>query len=69
MTAAAVSKFSALGPVDHTSVPEPTEKESSAPWIIRKLVGSMTGRIAMSSYELSRAAGTTVIYFPPANPR
>lgn len=39
MTAAAVSKFSALGPVDHTSVPEPTEKESSAPWIIRKLVG------------------------------
>ncbi|KAJ7672894.1 hypothetical protein B0H14DRAFT_3069206 [Mycena olivaceomarginata] len=31
------------------------KSEKSAPWIVRKLVGSMTGRIVMSSYESLRA--------------
>ncbi|GLB39280.1 hypothetical protein LshimejAT787_0604420 [Lyophyllum shimeji] len=60
--------ISVLGPVDPSSLsPEPSdhEKEKSAPWIVRKLVGSMTGRIVMSSYESLRAAGTSVICLSP----
>ncbi|KAL0570639.1 hypothetical protein V5O48_011320 [Marasmius crinis-equi] len=54
---------SALGPIDPSSVLDPhenEEKEKAAPWIVRQLVGSMTGRIMMSSYESLRAAGTGV---------
>ncbi|KAF9071855.1 hypothetical protein BDP27DRAFT_1321492 [Rhodocollybia butyracea] len=58
---------SPLGPIDPSSVTNETasENEKAAPWIIRKLVGSMTGRIVMSSYESLRAAGTTVICLSP----
>ncbi|TFK47590.1 hypothetical protein OE88DRAFT_1665817 [Heliocybe sulcata] len=55
---------SALGPIDPASVP-PGEEEKKAPWIVRKLVGSMTGRIVMSSYESLRAAGTSVVCLSP----
>lgn len=60
-------EVSALGPVDPASVPEEShdEQEKSAPWIVRKLVGSMTGRIVMSSYESLRAAGTSVVCLSP----
>ncbi|TDL24587.1 hypothetical protein BD410DRAFT_767103 [Rickenella mellea] len=54
---------SPLGPVDPSSVTDETEK--SAPWIVRKLAGSMTGRIVMSSYESLRAAGTSVVCLSP----
>lgn len=32
-------EFSALGPIDPTSVNAHEEEEKSAPWIVRKLVG------------------------------
>lgn len=57
---------SALGPIDPKSITEPdSEKEKTAPWIVRKLVGSMTGRIVISSYESLKAAGTSVICLSP----
>ncbi|KAJ3747832.1 hypothetical protein DFH05DRAFT_1391631 [Lentinula detonsa] len=59
---------SPLGPIDPASLTEAgssSENEKAAPWIVRKLVGSMTGRIVMSSYESLRAAGTTVICLSP----
>ncbi|KAJ7236246.1 hypothetical protein C8J57DRAFT_1377144 [Mycena rebaudengoi] len=58
---------SSLGPVDPASVPPENqdENETSAPWIVRKLVGSMTGRIVMSSYESLRAAGTSIVCLSP----
>ena len=31
-------EFSALGPIDLTSVPEANEEEKAAPWVMRKLV-------------------------------
>ncbi|THH19628.1 hypothetical protein EW146_g1602 [Bondarzewia mesenterica] len=55
---------SPLGPIDPASVPQ-AEEEKAAPWIVRKLVGSMTGRIVISSYESLRAAGTTVLCLSP----
>ncbi|KAF9530047.1 hypothetical protein CPB83DRAFT_851495 [Crepidotus variabilis] len=58
-------EVSALGPIDPASLPETTEQEKNAPWIVRKLVGSMTGRIVMSSYETLRAAGTNIICLSP----
>ncbi|KAI0342313.1 hypothetical protein BDW22DRAFT_1357636 [Trametopsis cervina] len=57
-------EVSALGPVDPSSIPE-AEQEKAAPWIVRKLVGSMTGRIVMSSLETLRASGTSVICLSP----
>ncbi|KAI5888569.1 uncharacterized protein SCHCODRAFT_02637077 [Schizophyllum commune H4-8] len=59
-------EVSTLGPIDPSSVPNlEAEKERQAPWIMRKLVGSMTGRIVMSSYESFRAAGTSVVCLSP----
>ncbi|KAI0635315.1 hypothetical protein C8Q77DRAFT_1054783 [Trametes polyzona] len=55
---------SPLGPIDPASVPE-AETEKYAPWIVRKLVGSMTGRIVRSSWETLRASGTSVICLSP----
>ena len=57
---------SPLQPIDPSTVPD-AEKEEHAPWIVRKLVGSMTGRIVMASYESLRAAGTTVICISPVS--
>ncbi|ESK88083.1 hypothetical protein Moror_10731 [Moniliophthora roreri MCA 2997] len=58
--------ISTLGPIDPTSVNQGDgEKEKAAPWVVRKLVGSMTGRIVMSSYESLRATGTSVICLSP----
>ncbi|RDB16033.1 hypothetical protein Hypma_003440 [Hypsizygus marmoreus] len=63
---APATQVSALGPVDPDSLNfESDEKEKAAPWIVRKLIGSMTGRIVMSSYESLRAAGTSVICLSP----
>ncbi|EJF63816.1 hypothetical protein DICSQDRAFT_101872 [Dichomitus squalens LYAD-421 SS1] len=58
------TSVSPLGPIDPDSVPE-AETEKSAPWIVRKLVGSMTGRIVRSSWETLRASGTSVICLSP----
>ncbi|KAF7797358.1 hypothetical protein EIP86_008553 [Pleurotus ostreatoroseus] len=58
------ASVSALGPVDPASVPE-AEEEKAAPWIVRKLVGSMTGRIVMSSWETLRASGTSIVCLSP----
>ncbi|TFK28582.1 hypothetical protein FA15DRAFT_665299 [Coprinopsis marcescibilis] len=57
-------EISALGPIDPSSVAN-HEDEKEAPWIMRKLVGSMTGRIVLSSYESVRAAGTSVVCLSP----
>ncbi|KAF9220737.1 hypothetical protein BS17DRAFT_797519 [Gyrodon lividus] len=59
-----MSNISLLSPVNPASLSE-VEQEQSAPWIVRKLAGSMTGRIVMSSYESFRAAGTNVICLSP----
>ncbi|KAH7910350.1 hypothetical protein BJ138DRAFT_1153138 [Hygrophoropsis aurantiaca] len=56
--------ISLLSPVDPDSLSQ-AEQEKSAPWIVRKLVGSMTGRIVMSSYESLRATGTNIICLSP----
>ncbi|KAJ7791956.1 hypothetical protein B0H14DRAFT_2933782 [Mycena olivaceomarginata] len=60
-------EVSSLGPIDPASLQDEShdESEKSAPWIVRKLVGSMTGRIVMSSYESLRAAGTSVVCLSP----
>ncbi|GJE86438.1 hypothetical protein PsYK624_025180 [Phanerochaete sordida] len=57
-------EVSALGPVDPASVQDEGQ-EKAAPWIVRKLVGSMTGRIVMSSWETLRASGTSVVCLSP----
>ncbi|KIK02887.1 hypothetical protein K443DRAFT_677233 [Laccaria amethystina LaAM-08-1] len=62
---ATTSEISVLGPIDPASRPTLNEEEKAAPWIVRKLVGSITGRIVMSSYESLRAAGTSVICLSP----
>ncbi|KAI0070759.1 hypothetical protein K474DRAFT_1631186 [Panus rudis PR-1116 ss-1] len=59
-----MSEVSALGPVDPASVHH-DENQKSAPWIVRKLVGSMTGRIVMSSWETLRASGTSAVCLSP----
>ncbi|KZT33170.1 hypothetical protein SISSUDRAFT_1054563 [Sistotremastrum suecicum HHB10207 ss-3] len=61
------SQVSELGPVDPSSLPGEhwDETESKAPWIVRKLAGSLTGRVVMSSYESFRAAGTSVLCLSP----
>ncbi|KAL5514452.1 hypothetical protein ACEPAG_2540 [Sanghuangporus baumii] len=64
-----MTEASPLGPIDPSSVTstdqQNVETEKKAPWIVRKLVGSMTGRIVMSSYESLRAAGTSVVCLSP----
>ncbi|EJD05607.1 uncharacterized protein FOMMEDRAFT_103735 [Fomitiporia mediterranea MF3/22] len=64
-----MTEASPLGPIDPSSVSntdqQNAETEKKAPWIVRKLVGSMTGRIVMSSYESLRAAGTSVVCLSP----
>jgi len=55
---------SALSPIDPSTVSH-SEEEKSAQWIVRKLVGSLAGRIVMSSYESFRAAGTSVVCLSP----
>ncbi|KUJ15045.1 uncharacterized protein LY89DRAFT_720451 [Mollisia scopiformis] len=55
--------MSALGPIDPSSVQNEEQKE--APWIVRKLAGSMTGRVVISSYESLRATGTSVVCLSP----
>ncbi|KZT64084.1 hypothetical protein DAEQUDRAFT_679222 [Daedalea quercina L-15889] len=59
-----MSQASALGPIDPQSFGT-KEEDKAAPWIVRKLVGSMTGRIVMSSYETLRSAGTSVVCLSP----
>ncbi|KAH9941220.1 uncharacterized protein BXZ73DRAFT_42301 [Epithele typhae] len=59
-----MGSVSPLGPIDPASVPE-GETQKHAPWIVRKLVGSMTGRIVRSSFETLRASGTSVICLSP----
>ncbi|KAH9840552.1 uncharacterized protein C8Q71DRAFT_739945 [Rhodofomes roseus] len=59
-----MSQASALGPIDPESLGT-KEEDKAAPWIVRKLVGSMTGRIVMSSYETLRSAGTSVVCLSP----
>ncbi|CAK5272136.1 unnamed protein product [Mycena citricolor] len=59
-------EVSALGPIDPASVPqEHDEEEKHAPWIVRKLIGSMTGRLVMTGYESLRAAGTSIVCLSP----
>ncbi|QRW10763.1 hypothetical protein RhiLY_09762 [Ceratobasidium sp. AG-Ba] len=54
----------ALQPVNPSTVAE-AEKENEAPWVVRKLVGSMTGRMVMSTYETLKATSTSVICLSP----
>ncbi|RDX54676.1 hypothetical protein OH76DRAFT_1340627 [Lentinus brumalis] len=58
------NSVSPLGPIDPASVPE-AETEKAAPWIVRKLVGSMTGRIVRASWETLKASGTNVVCLSP----
>ncbi|KAK0099249.1 hypothetical protein ONS96_008483 [Cadophora gregata f. sp. sojae] len=55
--------MSALGPIDPSSVQKEDQKEAA--WIVRKLAGSMTGRIVVSTYESLRATGTSVVCLSP----
>ncbi|KAH7327511.1 hypothetical protein BKA65DRAFT_510723 [Rhexocercosporidium sp. MPI-PUGE-AT-0058] len=55
--------MSALGPIDPSSVHKEDQKEAA--WIVRKLAGSMTGRIFVSTYESLRATGTSVVCLSP----
>ncbi|KAG9035504.1 hypothetical protein FRB95_011210 [Tulasnella sp. JGI-2019a] len=62
---------SVLQPTDANALPDFEKEDSAAPWIMRKLVGSMPGRVVMASYETLRATGTPVICLSPwgdANP-
>ncbi|KAG8879605.1 hypothetical protein FRB97_001569 [Tulasnella sp. 331] len=65
-----MAERSILQPTTADALPD-FEKEESAPWIMRKLVGSVPGRVVMASYETLRATGTSVICLSPwgdANP-
>ncbi|KAF8321549.1 hypothetical protein DL93DRAFT_2147567 [Clavulina sp. PMI_390] len=55
-----MASVSPLKPSDPASLPD-YEKEEQAPWIIRKLVGSMMGRVVVSSLATLKATGTNVI--------
>ncbi|KAF9456868.1 hypothetical protein BDZ94DRAFT_1176728 [Collybia nuda] len=57
--------LSALGPIDPGSISSLDENEDKSPWIVRKILGSVTGRIMMSSYESLRAMGTSVVCLSP----
>ncbi|KZV76605.1 hypothetical protein PENSPDRAFT_569316 [Peniophora sp. CONT] len=59
----ASSSVSALSVIDPNSIS--SEEEKTAPWIVRKLVGSMTGRIVTSSLESMRAVGQNVVCLSP----
>lgn len=54
----------ALQPVNPLTVSD-AEKENEAPWVVRKLVGSMTGRVVLSSYETLKATSMSVICLSP----
>ncbi|KAF8599330.1 hypothetical protein BDV93DRAFT_526141 [Ceratobasidium sp. AG-I] len=54
----------ALQPVNPSTVSD-AEKENEAPWVVRKLVGSMTGRMVLSSYETLKATSTSVVCLSP----
>ncbi|CAE6406193.1 unnamed protein product [Rhizoctonia solani] len=54
----------ALQPVNPSSISS-SENETEAPWVIRKLVGSMTGRVVLSSYETLKATSTSIVCLSP----
>ncbi|KAF8321537.1 hypothetical protein DL93DRAFT_2130017 [Clavulina sp. PMI_390] len=55
-----MTSVSPLKPTDPASLPD-YEKEEQAPWVMRKLVGSMIGRIVVSSLATLKATGTNII--------
>ena len=55
--------ISALHPIDPSTVAT-AEQEQKSPWIVRKLAGSMTGRIVVSAYETLRASTNVVCLSP-----
>lgn len=59
-----MSSASPLQPVDPATF-HLNEQENEKPWIVRKIVQSMPGRIAFAVGETLRATGTTVICLSP----
>ncbi|KAH7100065.1 hypothetical protein BKA62DRAFT_707466 [Auriculariales sp. MPI-PUGE-AT-0066] len=55
--------ISALHPIDPSTVTT-AEDEQKATWIVRKLVGTMTGRMVFSAYETLRASTNVVCLSP-----
>ncbi|KAG8915615.1 hypothetical protein FRC01_003574 [Tulasnella sp. 417] len=55
---------SVLKPVDASTLPD-YEAEGKAPWIVRELAGSLTGRVMMASYETIKATGKSVVCLSP----
>ncbi|KAG8757978.1 hypothetical protein FRC14_001047 [Serendipita sp. 396] len=59
-----MSSVSPLQPVDPAKV-HLIEQEKEKPWIVRKIVQSMTGRIVVAMAQTLRASGETVICLSP----
>ncbi|KAJ1302070.1 hypothetical protein OPQ81_000904 [Rhizoctonia solani] len=54
----------ALQPVNLSTAAD-IEKDNEASWVPRKLVGSMTGRVVLSSYETLKVTSTSVVCISP----
>lgn len=46
---------SPLSPVDPSTVPE-SEREVKSSWLVQKLLGSLTGRVTIASFESLRSS-------------
>ncbi|KZO98656.1 hypothetical protein CALVIDRAFT_548985 [Calocera viscosa TUFC12733] len=57
-------KVSALSPVDPSTI-ENGEKQPEAPWILRKIVGTVSGRLVLSTFESMRATGNSLACLSP----
>jgi hypothetical protein len=55
---------SPLQPLDPATFHQ-NEKEAEKPWILRKIVQSMTGRVVISAYQTLQATGTAVVCLSP----
>ncbi|KZV76606.1 hypothetical protein PENSPDRAFT_747493 [Peniophora sp. CONT] len=55
---------SPLAPVDARTV-SASEEENDSPWLVRKVAGSLTGRVVTSTLESLRASGTNVVCLSP----
>jgi len=63
-TLAIMSTASPLQPVDPATF-HLSEQEKEKPWILRKIVQSLTGRVVIALGQTLHATGTTVICLSP----
>ncbi|KAM0752832.1 hypothetical protein T439DRAFT_378605 [Meredithblackwellia eburnea MCA 4105] len=55
---------SALSPINPANIPH-SEREEKAAWLVRKLMGTLAGRITLASFESIRSSGLSIICLSP----